>query len=63
MLKRAIVSLMLLGWLCQAGPSFADHYSDGVAAYQAHNYGRSAQLLQTALKEGKGSPDALFYLG
>ena len=43
-------------------PAHADAYSDGVASYKAKNYGRAAQLFQTALKQSP-SADGVFYLG
>lgn len=65
MLKRAIP--FLLGGLLIVGlnppTAFADAYTDGVNAYNAKNYPRAAQLLQTSLGQGQPNPDALFYMG
>lgn len=66
MLKR-VLPYWLSGVLALIGltpAGFADAYSDGVAAYNAKNYGRSAQLLRSALSEGRDTqPNAMFYLG
>ena len=60
---KPLFLLAALFWLSVWNPGFADSYSDGVAAYKSQNYGRAAQLLQTALKQGQRDPNALFYLG
>lgn len=66
MLKRIFPTMLGSLLLLAACPlaALADAYSDGVAAYNAKNYNRSAQLLRSALTEGKDTqPNAMFYLG
>ncbi|WP_373532051.1 tetratricopeptide repeat protein [Vampirovibrio sp.] len=65
MLKRVFLGLLagfLLLAICPA-LALADPITDGVRAYNAKNYARAAQLLQSGLKQGSGNPNALFYLG
>jgi tetratricopeptide (TPR) repeat protein len=61
--RRYLLSLLFCLWLVNLSfLALADSFSDGVAAYKAHNYVRAAQLLQSFVRQNGNDPDAVFYL-
>jgi tetratricopeptide (TPR) repeat protein len=65
MLKRVVLGLLSGLMLLGLNPllALADSYTDGLNAYNAKNYQRAAQLLQSGVSQGQANPNALFYLG
>jgi predicted Zn-dependent protease len=65
-MSKHVFSFLALSFVLLTGlyaPVHADAYAEGVAAYKSKSYARAAQLLESAMKQGRPNANMVFYLG